>query len=127
VNSLNATGTLDSSLMGVSLPEVFEKKSGSSLKVDFKADLIPSQFTIKAKATVLAKDMKMLNARLFKEGLQSVLGNRVSSRQLDVIFKPTNTLTIGQVAGLMNYQNNFIRVEDMSLTQLQDNEGVNQR
>ena len=123
VNSLNATGTMDSSLMGVSLPEVFEKKSGSSLKVDFKADLIPSQFTIKAKATVLAKDMKMLNARLFKEGLQSVLGNRVSSRQLDAIFKPTNTLTIGQVAGVMNYQNNFIRVENMNLTQLQDSEG----
>lgn len=121
--TLNATGTLDSSLMGVYLPEVFEKKAGTSLKVDFKADLVPEKFTINAKATVVAKDIKMLNARLFKEGLQSVLANRVSSRQLNTIFKPTNILTIGQVAGIMHYQNNFIRVENMNLTQLQDSEG----
>lgn len=120
VDGMSATGTMDSSLMGVSLPEVFEKKAGSSLKVDFKADLVPSQFTIKAKANVLAQNIKMLNARLFKDGLREVLGNRISARQLDVIFKPTNTLTIGQVSGVMNYQNNFIRVENMNLTQLHD-------
>ena len=122
VDGLNATGTLDSSLMGIMLPEVFEKKAGSSLKVDFKADLVPSQFTIKAKANVLAQNIKMLNARLFRDGLREVLGNRLSARQLDVIFKPTNTLTIGQVSGVMNYQNNFIRVEKMNLTQLSDAE-----
>jgi hypothetical protein len=43
----------------------------------------------------------------------------ISARQLEMsIFKPTNTLTIGQVSGVMNYQNNFIRVENMNLTQL---------
>ena len=123
VDGMSATGTMDSSLMGVALPEVFEKKAGSSLKVDFKADLVPSQFTIKAKANVLAQNIKMLNARLFKDGLREVLANRISTRQLDAIFKPTNTLTIGQVAGIMNYQNNFIRVEKMNLTQLHDAEG----
>ena len=123
VDGMNATGTMDSSLMGVALPEVFEKKAGSSLKVDFKADLVPSQFTIKAKANVLAQNIKMLNARLFRDGLREVLGNRISARQLEVIFKPTNTLTIGQVSGVMNYQNNFIRVENMNLTQLHDAEG----
>jgi hypothetical protein len=123
VDGMNATGTMDSSLMGVALPEVFEKKAGSSLKVDFKADLVPSQFTIKAKANVLAQNIKMLNARLFRDGLREVLGNRISARQLEVIFKPTNTLTIGQVSGVMNYQNNFIRVENMNLTQLHDTEG----
>ncbi len=122
VDGMSATGTMDSSLMGVALPEVFEKKAGSSLKVDFKADLVPSQFTIKAKANVLAQNIKMLNARLFRDGLREVLGNRLSARQLDVIFKPTNTLTIGQVSGVMNYQNNFIRVEKMNLTQLSDAE-----
>ena len=123
VEGLNATGTLDSSLMGVLLPEVFEKKAGTALKVDFKADLVPSQFTIKAKANVLAQNIKMLNARLFREGLREVLGNRISTRQLENIFKPTNNLTIGQAAGIMHYQNNFIRVENMNLTQLQDGEG----
>ena len=123
VDGMSATGTMDSSLMGVALPEVFEKKANSSLKVDFKADLVPSQFTIKAKANVLAQNIKMLNARLFKDGLREVLANRISTRQLDAIFKPTNTLTIGQVAGIMNYQNNFIRVEKMNLTQLHDAEG----
>jgi len=122
VDGMSATGTMDSSLMGVALPEVFEKKAGSSLKVDFKADLVPSQFTIKAKANVLAQNIKMLNARLFRDGLREVLGNRLSARQLDAIFKPTNTLTIGQVSGVMNYQNNFIRVEKMNLTQLSDAE-----
>ena len=123
VDGMSATGTMDSSLMGVALPEVFEKKAGSNLKVDFKADLVPSQFTIKAKANVLAQNIKMLNARLFRDGLREVLGNRLSARQLDAIFKPTNTLTIGQVSGVMNYQNNFIRVEKMNLTQLSDAEG----
>ncbi|MBL0231912.1 MAG: DUF748 domain-containing protein [Moraxellaceae bacterium] len=122
VDGMSATGTMDSSLMGVALPEVFEKKAGSSLKVDFKADLVPSQFTIKAKANVLAQNIKMLNARLFRDGLREVLGNRISARQLDAIFKPTNTLTIGQAAGIMHYQNNFIRVEKMNLTQLSDAE-----
>ncbi len=123
VDGLSATGTLDSSLMGVSLTEVFEKKAGSSLKVDFKADLVPSKFTIKAKANILAQNIKMLNARLFRDGLREVLGNRLSARQLEIVFKPTNTLTIGQATGIMHYQNNFLRVENMNLTQLNDAEG----
>jgi hypothetical protein len=57
-------------------PKYLRKKAGSSLKVDFKADLVPSQFTIKAKANVLAQNIKMLNARLFRDGLREVLGNR---------------------------------------------------
>ena len=123
VDGLNATGTLDSSLMGVLLPEVFEKTAGTALKVDFKADLVPSKFTIKAKANVLAQNIKMLNARLFRDGLREVLANRISSRQLESIFKPINTLTIGQATGVMYYQNNFIRVENMNLSQLSDETG----
>jgi acyl-coenzyme A thioesterase PaaI-like protein len=83
--------------MGVFLPEVFEKKAGTQLKVDFNAQLNPSQFTIKAKANVLGKDIVMLNARLFSEGLAEVLGNRITARQLNLICKSSNTLTLSQV------------------------------
>lgn len=124
VNALNAKGTLDSSNMAVRLPEVFEKKAGSTLHVDFKAELVPAQFTIKAKANVLAKDMTMLNARLFKEGLGEILGKRISPRQLDQLLKASNTLLISQAEGIMNYENNFIRLEKMTLTQLSDAEGA---
>jgi ligand-binding sensor domain-containing protein len=110
--------------MGVFLPEVFEKKAGTTLKVDFSAQLIPSQFTIKAKANVLGTNIVMLNASLFKNGLREVLGNRMSARQLDLIFKPSNSLIISQVEGVMNYENNFIRLERMNLSGLSDAEGV---
>jgi hypothetical protein len=110
--------------MGVFLPEVFEKKAGTQLKVDFKAQVNPSQFTIKAKANVLGKDITMLNARLFSEGLREVLGSRINTRQLNTIFKPSNTLTISQVEGVMNYDINFIRVEKMNMSELRDIEGV---
>ena len=123
VSGLQATGVLDSSNMAVRLPEVFEKKAGSTLNVDFKADLVPSKFTIKAKANVLAKEMTMLNARLFKEGLREVLGKRITTRQLDFLLKESQSLTIGQAEGVMNYENNFIRLENMNLTQLSDAEG----
>ncbi len=121
---LTASGVFDSSKMGVFLPEVFEKKAGTQLKVDFKAQVNPSQFTIKAKANVLGKDITMLNARLFSEGLREVLGSRISARQLSTIFKPSNTLTISQVEGVMNYDINFIRVEKMNMSELRDIEGV---
>ncbi|MBH1970433.1 DUF748 domain-containing protein [Moraxellaceae bacterium AER2_44_116] len=124
VNGLTASGIFDSSKMGVFLPEVFEKKAGTQLKVDFKAQVNPSQFTIKAKANVLGKDITMLNARLFSEGLREVLGSRISARQLSTIFKPSNTLTISQVEGVMNYDINFIRVEKMNMSELRDIEGV---
>jgi len=124
VNGLTASGIFNSSKMGVFLPEVFEKKAGTQLKVDFKAQVNPSQFTIKAKANVLGKDITMLNARLFSEGLREVLGSRISARQLSTIFKPSNTLTISQVEGVMNYDINFIRVEKMNMSELRDIEGV---
>ena len=114
-NSLTASGIFDSSKMGVFLPDVFEKKAGTQLKVDFNAQVNPSQFTIKAKANVLGKDITMLNARLFSEGLREVLGSRVTTRQLNTVFKPSNTLTISQVEGVMNYDINFIRVEKMNV------------
>ena len=123
-NSLTASGIFDSSKMGVFLPDVFEKKAGTQLKVDFNAQVNPSQFTIKAKANVLGKDITMLNARLFSEGLREVLGSRVTTRQLNTIFKPSNTLTISQVEGVMNYDINFIRVEKMNMSELRDIEGV---
>ncbi len=123
-NSLTASGIFDSSKMGVFLPDVFEKKAGTQLKVDFNAQVNPSQFTIKAKANVLGKDITMLNARLFSEGLREVLGSRVTTRQLNTIFKPSNTLTISQVEGVMNYDINFIRVEKMNMSELLDIEGV---
>lgn len=121
---LTASGIFDSSKMGVFLPEVFEKKAGTQLKVDFKAELNPSQFTIKAKANVLGKDITMLNARLFSEGLREVLGSRINARQLNMIFKSSNTLSISQVAGVMNYDINFIRVEKMNMSELRDSEGI---
>ena len=123
-NSLTASGIFDSSKMGVFLPDVFEKKAGTQLKVDFNAQVNPSQFTIKAKANVLGKDITMLNARLFSEGLREVLGSRVTTRQLNTIFKPSNTLTISQVEGVMNYDINFIRVEKMNMSDLLDIEGI---
>ena len=123
-NSLTASGIFDSSKMGVFLPDVFEKKAGTQLKVDFNAQVNPSQFTIKAKANVLGKDITMLNARLFSEGLREVLGSRVTTRQLNTIFKPSNTLTISQVEGVMNYDIHFIRVEKMNMSELLDIEGV---
>ncbi len=61
---------------------MFEKKQGSKLKVDFNAKLVPSQFTIKASAKVQGEDIKMLNARLFKDGLRAVLANRLTTKQL---------------------------------------------
>ena len=73
---------------------------------------------------VLAKDMTMLNARLFKEGLGEILGKRISPRQLDQLLKASNTLLISQAEGIMNYENNFIRLEKMTLTQLSDAEGA---
>jgi hypothetical protein len=124
VNGVTASGIFDSSKMGVFLPDVFEKKAGTQLKVDFNAQVNPSQFTIKAKANVLGKDITMLNARLFSEGLREVLGSRVTTRQLNTIFKPSNTLTISQVEGVMNYDIHFIRVEKMNMSELLDIEGV---
>ncbi|HNJ86272.1 MAG TPA: DUF748 domain-containing protein [Agitococcus sp.] len=123
-NNLTATGLLDSSALGVLLPEVFEKKQGSKLKVDFNAKLVPSQFTIKASAKVQGEDIKMLNARLFKDGLRAVLANRLTTKQLDHVFKTTEQLNISTVEGVMNYENNYIRLDNMQLKQLTDNQGI---
>lgn len=123
-NNLTATGLLDSSTLGVLLPEVFEKKQGSKLKVDFSAKLVPSQFTIKASAKVQGEDIKMLNARLFKDGLRAVLANRLTNKQLDNVFKNTEQLNINTVEGMMNYENNYIRLDNMQLKQLSDNQGI---
>ena len=123
-NNLTATGFLDSSALGVLLPEVFEKKQGSKLKVDFNAQLVPSQFTIKANAKVQGQDIKMLNAQLFKQGLSAVLANRITQKQLDNVLKNSQQLTISSVEGTMNYENNYVRLDNMALKQLIDSEGL---
>ena len=85
---------------------------------------MPSQFSIKASAKVQGEDIKMLNARLFKDGLRAVLANRLTTKQLDHVFKTTEQLNISTVEGVMNYENNYIRLDNMQLKQLTDNQGI---
>lgn len=123
MQAMNATGRLDVTRLGLFLPEVFEKRQGAGLNVAFRAGLSPAAFTITADAEVNGRDLTLLNAWLFRDGLRLALGDRVSARQADTALRATETLNAAVVRGAMNYRNGFVSFEDFLAEGLSDAEG----
>lgn len=123
MQAMASTGKLDVSGLGLFLAEVFEKKPGADLKVDFSANLTPKDFTIKAKANVTGRDLVLLNAWLFRDGLKLALGNRVPVRVLDSVIRPSEKLTAGGVRGAMDYDNGFVSFRNFAADSLSDPDG----
>jgi hypothetical protein len=124
MDGLESTGALDVGGLSLFLADVFEKKAGAELKVGFTARLVPKAFTIKARANVAGRELTLLNAWLFRDGLKLALGNRVTSRQLDAAIRPGNRLTAAAVRGVMDYDTGFVSFRDFAAEGLADADGA---
>lgn len=123
MRGMDASGGLDVSGLGLFLPEVFEKKPGSELKVSFSAQLVPADFTIKARGNVSGGNLILHNAWLFRDGLRAALGLRPGAAGTDSAIRPSDTLTAGAVRGVMEYDNGFVSFRNFAATHLSDPEG----
>lgn len=123
MDGLESTGALDVSGLSLFLADVFEKKAGAGLKVGFTARLVPKAFTIKARANIAGRELTLLNAWLFRDGLKLALGNLVSARQLDAAIRPGSRLTAATVRGVMDYDTGFVSFRDFAADSLADADG----
>lgn len=124
MDGLGSDGTLDAGGLSLFLADVFEKKPGAGLKVGFTARLVPKEFTIKARANVTGRELTLLNAWLFRDGLKLALGNRLTARQLDAVISPGNRLTAAAVRGVMDYDTGFVSFRNFAAEGLADSDGT---
>lgn len=123
MDGLEAGGTLDASGLSLFLADVFEKNRGADLKVGFTARLVPKDFTIKARANVSGRELTLLNAWLFRDGLKLALGDRITARQLDSVIRPGNRLTAAAVRGVMDYDRGLVSFRQFAADGLGDADG----
>ncbi len=124
MESMVSTGRLDVSRIGLFLDNVFAKKTGASLAVDFSASLAPSRFAIQARATVKGDELQLLNAWVFRDGLRLALGKTVPAKAVDAAVSPMAALVTTAVHGVMDYENGFVRFTDFAADGLRDKDSV---
>jgi hypothetical protein len=121
-DATTAKGRLDVSPLGVFLADVFEKKPGTPLAVDFTANLKPRAMKIDALATIAGSDILVLNGRVLREGLRQAFSH--TGRPLDSVMRETQTVKAGAVRGSLRYEDGVVHFENFAVQNLRDSEGV---
>lgn len=117
-----AKGKLDVTPLGVFLADVFEKKTGTPLAIDFTANLKPREQKMDATANIAGTDINVLNGRVLREGLRQAFSH--TGRPLDSVMRETAVVKAGAVRGTLRYDNGKVLFEKFAVQDVRDADGV---
>jgi hypothetical protein len=117
-----AKGKLDASPLGVFLADVFEKKTGTPLAIEFSANLKPREQQMDATANIAGSEISVLNGRVLREGLRQAFSH--TGRPLDSIMRDSPVVKAGAVRGALRYDNGKVHFENFAVQNLRDADGV---
>lgn len=117
-----AKGKLDVSPLGVFLADVFEKKAGTPLAVDFTANLHPRALKMDATASISGTEIVILNGRVLREGLRQAFSH--TGRPLDSIMRDAQVVKAGAVRGTLRYEDGLVRFDGFAVSDVRDADGL---